>query len=399
MRNSSSWNETKPNLLKEEAANADYDENAYKFAILINLIRFISNIMMVKFLRTLRIRCLYFISLFSTAICLIFLGLLVEDKILSSYFSPEVDQYLKVTILAVHVFCVQFGLQTLSGQLTDILLPSSSKAIMKGFIRAIQALTLIVFVTIMKQFPDHWSFWMMAIGLVCVCPPLYTFIPELKNLGRTCGEYFFLPSQTLFYVVLPLTEAKRKWSTAISKIKTTIWISEGMKKNPKLMRLKSYDVMRSMNTNITFIPDTVETINAEERLKKLNRDRVCFVSNILGQAGFLNQNDDESRICIGRGPITFPDGPIRNGGIFLFYDLVIIARKLVKNRRYINEKVYEFKDNAKVRRDEASLTLSSDNIPDGVKIYLENANNAVLWENYCNFCIENLKNHIVDKSN
>eukprot|EP00092_Neocalanus_flemingeri_P010546 GFUD01011362.1.p1 GENE.GFUD01011362.1~~GFUD01011362.1.p1 ORF type:complete len:290 (-),score=45.90 GFUD01011362.1:41-910(-) len=270
---------------------------------------------------------------------------------------------------------------------------------MKGFIRAIQALTLMIFVTIMKQFPDYWSFWIMAIVLVCVCPLLYTFVPELKNLGRTCGEYFFLPSQTLFYVVLPLNDAKRRWLNAFCKIRTTNLFSKGIQKkfleepkdlNPKWWHWKSFEIISNKNRNATLIADTVEGIETEERLINLNRDRVSFISNVLGQTGFLNRNNKKSRICIGRGPITFHDGPIRTGGIFLFSDLLIVARKLVKNRRYINEKVLELKDNAEVRREGTSLTLLSDKDPEGVKIYFETANNAVLWERYCNFCIGSL---------
>ena len=266
---------------------------------------------MARFLQSFRIRSLYFLSLFSTSFCLIIFGFLEEDKMLAPYFSHEVDQYLKVSVLAVHVFCVQFGLQSLSGQLTDILLPSNSKAIMKGVIRAIQAMTLLVFVTIMKQFEEHWSFWIMAIGLICVSPLLYTFIPELKNLGRTSGEFFFLPSQTLFYVVLPLNDAKKKWKNAINKAKAMVLFSKGIQKkqcqlevpsNPqeKWWHWKSFEVISNTNKNITLIPDTMDTIRNDERLQKLNRDRVCFVTNILGQNGFLNCNDIETRICIGR---------------------------------------------------------------------------------------------------
>ena len=199
---------------------------------------------------------------------------------LAPYFSHEVDQYLKVSVLAVHVFCVQFGLQSLSGQLTDILLPSNSKAIMKGVIRAIQALTLLVFVTIMKQFEEHWSFWIMAKGLICVSPLLDTFIPELKNLGRTSGEFFFLPSQTLFYVVLPLNDAKKKWKNAINKAKAMVLFSKGIQKKPSQLEVpsnpqekwwhwKSFEVISNKNKNITLFPDTMDTIRYDERNKEL----------------------------------------------------------------------------------------------------------------------------------
>ena len=157
------------------------DEQSYIAAMILNFIRFISNLLMAKLLRSFPIRHLYLVSLFSTAICLTCLGLLKEDKILTPYFSPPTVQYLTFVVLGVHVFCVQFGVQTLAGTLTDIMLPSSSRPIMKGVIRALQALTLVLFVTIIKQFDLHWSFWVMASGLVLLGPILYFCLPDIRN--------------------------------------------------------------------------------------------------------------------------------------------------------------------------------------------------------------------------
>ena len=71
--------------------------------------------------------------------------------------------------------------------------------------------------------------------------------------------------------------------------------------------------------------------------------------------------------------------------MFLFSVLVCIARKVVKNRCYVNEKVFEFKDNVKMRRDRACLTLCSDKVPFGVNIITETVSNAFRWEKYINF--------------
>ena len=391
---------TTSNETSEEKEESLLDQKAYAFAMLINFIRFVSNLIMAKLLRLFRMRFLYFISLFSTAACLIILGFLEEGTILAPYINVEIEQYLMVSVLALHVFCVQFGLQSLSSQLTSILLPSSSKAIMKGAIRAIQALTLLVFITIMKQFSNHWSFWIMAIGLTSFSPLLYTYIPELKNLGRTAGEYFFLPSQTLFYAILPLNEAKKKWIDLGTKVKhaskvlrkisqRTLNLEIPQDKTNKTWQIKSFEENSNMNTNITFIPDTFESLKTDDRLQKLNKDRVCFVTNILGQKGFLNRNVTKSRICIGRGPVRFSEGSMKEGGIFLFNDAVIVARKVKQNRRYINEKVFEFTDNLRMKREDASLTFFSENHPEGVKIEFEKVNNAILWERYCNYCMDN----------
>ena len=88
-----------------------------------------------------------------------------------------------------------------------------------------------------------------------------------------------------------------------------------------------------------------------------------------------------------KGPISFPDGAIRKGGVFLFDDLIIVARRVVQNRRYVNEKVFKFTDNFQVRREEASLVLISENNPEEIKINLETANNASLWEKYVKFSL------------
>ena len=93
--------------------------------------------------------------------------------------------------------------------------------------------------------------------------------------------------------------------------------------------------------------------------------------NILGQNGFLTQNDDRSRLCLARGPIQFSEGIFRTGGMFLFCDVLIVARKLVQNRRYLNEKVFEFRDNFRTAREKESLTLFSEKNPEGTKIYVE----------------------------
>ena len=385
------------NANKDTSEEISIDQKAYIFAILINFIRFISNLLMARFLRSFRIRFLYFISLFSTAVCLTILGFLEEETILEPYISHEAAQYLKVTILGVHVFCVQFGLQSLAGQLTDILLPSCSKAIMKGVIRAVQALTLLLFVTLMKQLEQHWSFWFMAIGLICVSPLLFTYIPELKNLGRTAGEFFFLPCQTVFYVVLPLPVAKRRFCEAVQKVKSQLFAANVFSKDilqsvdhqRSYMRWKSVEVTGNDNRNVTLTTDTIEKLRDDKHLQAVNRDRVNFVTNILGQNGFLNCNEEKSRLCIGRGPITFFEGAIKNGAIFLFNDLVIVARKLVANRRYIDENVFQFSDNFKIAREGPTLTLSSAKTPIGLKIHVETENNASLWEKYCNFSVEN----------
>ena len=370
-------NETTANSTSEFVQKETIDQNAYSFAIVIHLIRFVSNLLMARFLQIFRIRFLYFISLFSTAFCLIFLGFLEEEEMFSAFLPNDSNQWMKMVTLVIHVFCVQFGLQSLAGQLTDILLPSASRAVLKGVVRAIQALTLLIFIMIMKQLEYHYIFWLMASGLILVSPLLYIGVPELKNLGRSAGEFFFLPCQTIFYVVVPLNTRNRNLSSIENQ-------EIGQR---KFVRLISQEIEME-NNNITLIQDTIEEVENDESLKDSNYERINFITNILGQNGFLNQNKKINRLCFGRGPIFFNDGAFRKGAIFLFDDAVLLARKLVENRRYFDEMAFVFSDDFSISRNGSSLTLRSRKFPNGVQIFLETVDNACLWEKYCKFCIE-----------
>ena len=81
--------------------------------------------------KSFRVRSLYFLSLGGTVACLAVLGLLLSPALQPSL-SPGPALQLRILTLALHVFSVQFGLQTLPGQLTDILLPSSVRPVLKA---------------------------------------------------------------------------------------------------------------------------------------------------------------------------------------------------------------------------------------------------------------------------
>ena len=381
--------ETNSNSTREFLQVEAIDQNAYFFAIIIHLIRFVSNLIMARFLQIFRVRFLYFNSLISTSCCLFFLGFLEEEKIFSVRFSFVQNQYLKMVTLVIHVFCVQFGLQSLAGQLTDILLPSSSKAVLKGAVRGIQAFTLLIFILIIKQMKDQCIFWLMALGLILVSPLLYIGVPELKNLGRSAGDYFFSPSQTIFYVVLPLN--RRNWSQNImdssTESKQLVDVeNQGINKT-KVIKLINHEINME-NYNITIFHDTIYEIQNNGLLKGANNERINFITNILGQNGFLYQNINNNRLCFGRGPILFSSGHLKKGAIFLFNDVVLLARQLVENRRYCDEMVFVYSDNFDIVRNESTLTLKSRKFPNGVKIFLETVDSACIWEKYCKFCQE-----------
>ena len=179
------------------------DDKLYILPVVILTVRLIVIFMMTFLLQRLRVRFLYFLSLFLTVLILFLLGLISNDSLSSAYFSPSTVQYIKTILLCSHVFFIQLGLQTLPGLLIDILFPTACKAVMKGFTRAIGSICLIFFVFIFKSFCYSTAFFIMAALLVLSSPVLYLFVPEIRNIGTDMSAEFFLPTQTVFYFVLP----------------------------------------------------------------------------------------------------------------------------------------------------------------------------------------------------
>ena len=117
--------------------------------------------------------------------------------------------------------------------------------------------------------------------------------------------------------------------------------------------------------------------------------RVRFISNILPQTSHLNRHPDPARLCIGRGPLKIleEEGTERPGAIFLFRydgcatpchplsfvialpfchpafacpsDLCVVARRVVRNRRYVGERVFLLEQECSVSRTGPALILSS----------------------------------------
>ena len=154
---------------------------------------------------------MFFISLFLTSICLIGIGFLMEEKMLSSILSDTTIHILKVVFLCLHTFVVQCGLQGLPTQLADILFPSSCKSIMKGTCKAMTSLTLVIFISLINLFPIFVRFWVMAAVLFVGSPLLFIFVPEIRNIGKGTAGNFILPVQTVFYILLPKVDMRKKW--------------------------------------------------------------------------------------------------------------------------------------------------------------------------------------------
>jgi hypothetical protein len=330
--------------------NSDPDNSSYYFAMLIHLLRLIANLLMARLLITCRVRLPYFLSLFATVGCLICLGYLLHPHA-NTLLSPRAEQCLRVATLSVHVFAVQFGLQTLAGQLTDTILPIQAKPVLKGVIRAAHALMLLLFTTHMKLLPeDSFAFWTMAALLVLASPALYVHVPELRGLGREAGDLYFLPSKTIFY-----------------NTSATCHVSELFQAKQAQQRFQE----NSFQDNHGYQSDELHQKQETGRQRKVCQNGVCeqeddsnrlaiiFVANIHGRATALCGNPARKLVARGSGTLTGRGCCGRpRCGIFLFTDILIVSRQVKENRVYINEIVIEIGDTFTVSRLNTQLTFA-----------------------------------------
>ena len=138
------------------------DNLNYYLPLIILSVRLIVIFLMAFMVKKLRIRFLYFISLFLTVIILTCLGLVSDDGLIPSEIPVTTTKYFKTFLICLHVFFIQFGLNTLPALLIDILFPTSCKAVMKGITRAISSLILVFFVFIFKNLDYSHAFYLMA---------------------------------------------------------------------------------------------------------------------------------------------------------------------------------------------------------------------------------------------
>ena len=373
-------NKTETFLNEPEPCHKE-DSNGYSLPLVIQSVKLIVIIMMTFLLPKVRVRFLYFLSLILTVILLIFLGLICDNSFSSAFFSPSTIRYIKTILLCLHVIFIQFGLQTLPGLLMDVLYPTSCKAILKGLSISIGSVFLIVLIFILKSFSYSHAFWIMAGIILIAAPFLYMFLPEIRNIGTDMSEDFFLPFQTVFNFVLPENNkdslevkinAKNHWKTAVkNKVRREISIDYCARRNPKV----------HFDKRIPAIEDTL----GNTKWKTLNGQRVAFVSNILGQTGYLCQNHNETRVLIGRGRLTFRKSVIKKGSIFLFSDVLIIAKCVIAGRRYVGEICFKLDSPTfGYKKNGAEMIFSgSDNVETVVE--LEDECMALIWETYIQF--------------
>ena len=118
----------------------------------------------------------------------------------------------------------------------------------------------------------------------------------------------------------------------------------------------------------------------------MNKHRVSFVSNLLSQDGFLctSLNKDESRILISRGPVRFKSEMIKKGSIFLFSDVLILA-KCVVAKRYIGEISLKLNSEAVVAEKIGTEIVFTEHDKLKAVVEFEDESLAIVWDKYIQF--------------
>ena len=369
--------------------------DSYYWGMLVCGIYLISSLLVARLLRSIRRRFMFFISLFLTSLCLLGIGFLMEDDMVLTIFSHNTVILLKVVFLCLHTFVVQCGLQGLPTQLSDILFPSSCKSIMKGICKAMTSLTLVIFISLVNLFPIFVRFWIMAAVLLVASPLLFIFVPEIRNIGKGTAGNFILPVQTVFYILLPKVDMRKKWQKTVKKVSMMKAFINIIDK--KLATEEALDSWTTCNQTFTFRGELValKDFKANPALVKSNEELMAYIANILPGSGFLHRNWREDRILIGRGPTKFPNDIKENGGIFLFDDVLILAKCLLRNWRYVNETCFTVTELSVKKKGE---TLELTNCDGTITIAFGDDSEAEMWRRYIEFCQISFERSQCDKS-
>merc|ERR1712012_24605 len=359
--------------------------DSYYWAMLVCGVYLVSSLLVARLLRSIRRRFMFFISLFITSICLIIIGFLMEEEMLSSILSDTTIHVLKVVFLCLHTFVVQCGLQGLPTQLADVLFPSSCKSIMKGICKAVTSFTLVIFIFSINTFELHQRFWIMAGTLLLTSPLLFILVPEIRNIGKGMASNFIMPFQTVFYILLPKQEVRRKWSEAVRKVSTMKAVI-GMIDN-KLAKENALNTCVTYTRTFTFLGEVtdIEEYRTDPKLKRRNEELVTYVCNILPQSSCITTNWKEDRVLVGRGPTKFPESLKESGGIFLFNDVLIVAKCLLRSWRYVDETSFVVQD-LEVTRLEENLIITSKE--ERVRLAFTDGSEAETWKRFIEFCQE-----------
>merc|ERR1712038_1310856 len=171
-------------------------------------------------------------------------------------------------------------------------------------------------------------------------------------------------------------EVRRKWSEAVRKVSTMKAVI-GMIDN-KLAKENALNTCVTYTRTFTFLGEVtdIEEYRTDPKLKRRNEELVTYVCNILPQSSYITTNWREDRVLVGRGPTKFPESLKESGGIFLFNDVLIVAKCLLRSWRYVDETSFVVQD-LEVTRLEESLRLAFTDVSE-----------AETWKRFIEFCQE-----------
>ena len=124
----------------------------------------------------------------------------------------------------------------------------------------------------------------------------------------------------------------------------------------------------------------IEDILINKQFK--DRQKVSVVSNILGQDGFLTKNVTKNRELLGRGPIKFKSSALTTGGIFLFSDVIIIAKCVLPGRRYVAETAFQLNSSTFRRETTGTEMIFKDKENVVTSVQYEHYSLAQCWDRY-----------------
>ena len=302
-----------------------------QLSLLIQSVKLVVITTMTFLIRKLRVRFLYFVSLILTVLILLCLGFISDNSLSSAFFYPDSIRIIKTVLLCLHIIFIQFGLQTLPSFLMDVLYPTSYRAMLKGVSISIGNACLITLIIFLKMFSFSQSFWILSSIIFITIPFLYVFLPEISNIGTDMSADFFIPFQTVFYFPVPRYKNNDSCTKDVANIETG-------KENNNNQTLDTECARRNPKVHFNEEIPIMEDIAKHREYEILNKQRVNFVSNILGQNGFLTKHKNKSRVLLGRGIVKFRTAKVMNKGcIFLFSDVLILARCVLAGRRYVAE--------------------------------------------------------------
>ena len=198
---------------------------------------------------------------------------------------------------------------------------------------------------------------------------------------------FIMPFQTVFYVLIPKEEeVRKKWSTAVRKVSTMKAVCSMI--DTKLAKENTLNSCATrLSRTFTFLGEVtdMEEFRTDIKLKRKNDELVTYVCNILPQSGYLLSNWREDRVLVGRGPTKFPESLKESGGIFLFNDVLIVAKCLLRSWRYVGETSFAVQELEVTRLEENLIITSKD---ERVRIAFTDVSEAETWKRYIEFCQE-----------